>query len=84
MKTTLTTSKAIDILLRDGYANWSVEEAKAIIEYYENLEEITSIEEELNLAGIHGEWDSYDSIEDTENYEYSHLIELENSVRTKR
>ena len=44
MKTTPSTTEAIDILLSDEYANWSYDGAKALVEWRERYEDETGCE----------------------------------------
>lgn len=50
MKQTLDTNAAVEILMCDQYADWTRAEAKAIVEYLEELEE--SIDEEIEFDPV--------------------------------
>ena len=64
MKIELSTSQAVDILLKDEYANWSHNAALALIEYYEALEEDLCEPIDLDPVAIRCDWTEYSSIED--------------------
>lgn len=59
MKTTLTTTEAIDILRSDEYANWSYDGAKALIEW---LEEIEGEQCELDRVALRCDFSEYESL----------------------
>ena len=52
MKQRINTIQAVDILLQDDNANWSIEWAKALVEYLEELEEETGEELEFDVVAI--------------------------------
>lgn len=56
MKQTLDTNQAVQALLCDHYADWTHAEAKAIVEYYEELESDLDQEIELDAVAIRCEW----------------------------
>ena len=56
MITTLSTSQAINELLADQYASWTYDEAEAIINYYEDLEEGTGELIEFDHVAIRCDW----------------------------
>ena len=56
MKTSLNTYEVADILLADEFADWSRQEAFALAEYYEQLEEDLDEEIELDVVAIRCEW----------------------------
>lgn len=56
MYISLNTNEAIDALLADTYAAWTVEEARALAEYYEQLEEDLGTQLELDIIAIRCEW----------------------------
>lgn len=74
MKTTLTTRQAIDTLLQDQYAGWTYEEAEALILYYEEFEEDTGEEIELDAVAVRCDWSS-----ETEEYEVFFSITRQSS-----
>jgi len=62
MYISLNTTEAIDALLADTYAAWTVEEARALVEYYEELEEATGEPIESDVVAIRCDW-SCDTLE---------------------
>ena len=52
MKQTINTYQAVDALLQDDNASWSIEWAKALVEYLEELEEDLGEEIELDVVAI--------------------------------
>jgi len=62
MYISLNTNAVIDVLLEDTYASWTVEEARALAEYYEQLEEDTGEPIVLDVVAIRCEW-SCDTLE---------------------
>ena len=76
MKRTLSTSEAADILLRDEYASWSVEAASKLVEYYEEQEQETGEEIEMDAVAIRCDWDEYSTAKDIAEA-YSHDFDLE-------
>lgn len=52
MKQTLSTSQAVDFLLRDENARWSYQGARALVEHLEQLEEETGDEMEMDVVAI--------------------------------
>ena len=68
MKTTLTTEQAINTLLQDQYAGWTYEEAEALILYYEEFEEDTGEEIELDAVAVRCDWSSETEEEICKNY----------------
>lgn len=60
MYQTLTTSQAADLLLKDDNANWSYAGAKALIEYFEEMEDQDE-PIEFNHIEIRCEWSEYES-----------------------
>jgi len=59
MKQTLTTNQVADILLRDDNAKWSYEAAHALAEHYEEMEQESGEEMELDAVAIRCEWTEY-------------------------
>jgi len=62
MKLNLSTYAATDILLKDGFANWSYEAALALIEYYEALEADLGESIDLDHVALRCEWSEYKSL----------------------
>ena len=58
MKTTLTKEQAINTLLQDEYSGWTYDEAEALVNYYEQIEEDTIEEIELDAVAIRCDWSS--------------------------
>jgi hypothetical protein len=64
MKIELSTSQAVDILLKDEIANWSYSAALALIEYYEALEEDLGEPIYIDPVAIRCDWTEYSNIEE--------------------
>jgi hypothetical protein len=64
MKRTLRTEEMVSELVRDPYARWTHEGARAIIEYLEDLEEQTGEELEFDLVAIRSQWTEYATLEE--------------------
>ena len=62
MYISLNTNEAIEALLADTNASWTVEEARALVEYYEELEEATGEPIESDVVAIRCDW-SCDTLE---------------------
>lgn len=62
MKTTLSTTEAIDILRGDEFANWSYEGAKALVEWLEEIEIAHNGELELDRVALRCEFSEYRSL----------------------
>ena len=56
MYISLSTNEVIDALLEDTHASWTVEEARALTEYYEQLEEDLGEPIALDIVAIRCEW----------------------------
>lgn len=56
MYISLNTNEIIDALLADTNASWTVEEARALAEYYEELEECTGTPIALDVTAIRCDW----------------------------
>jgi hypothetical protein len=70
MKRTLTQSEIIDLLLNDPYAKWSVDGAKALAEWYEELESNYTEEIEFDRVAIRCQWSEFNSLKEIrEQYE---------------
>ena len=61
MKTTLSTSQAVRLLLSDTNANWSRAGARALIEYLEDFESSQGVELELDTVALRCDYSEYDS-----------------------
>ena len=68
MKTTLTKEQAINTLLQDEYAGWAYDEAAALVNYYEQIEEDIGEEIELDAVAIRCYWSSETKEEICNNY----------------
>lgn len=64
MKIELSTSQAVDTLLKDEYADWSHNAAIALIEYYESIENECGEPIDLDPVAIRCDWTEYSSIEE--------------------
>jgi len=61
MKTTLSTSQAVRLLLSDTNANWSPAGARAPIEYLEDFEYSQGVELELDIVAIRCEYSEFET-----------------------
>jgi hypothetical protein len=61
MKTTLSTSQAVDLLKSDSSALWSRAGAYALVEHLEQLEEDTGTEIEFDVVAIRCDFSEYSS-----------------------
>lgn len=68
MYTQTSTMEAIDTLIADTYANWSYDEAAALVEWYEELEECTGEPIEFCPVLVRCDWASSHIDEVIENY----------------
>lgn len=94
MKYTLTTSQIIDLLMSDPYANWTLDAAKTLAEWYEELETDCDEEMDFDRVAIRCTWSEYDSFADirsayknssNENYSDEEFLEwLENETTILR
>lgn len=64
----LNTNEVIDALLADDYANWSYDAAKALAEFYEELEDSLGEPIELDVVAIRCEWSEASKEEVRSNY----------------
>ena len=64
MKTTLSTTQAANILIKDDNANWSYRGAIALIEYLEELEEDMGEEIGMDFVALRCDYSEYKSLED--------------------
>lgn len=71
MKHTLSTSQVAHALMQDTNANRSYEEATALSEYYEEYEESTGEELELDVVAIRCERSSYTAEELYSSYDHN-------------
>ena len=68
MYTQTSTMEAIDTLMSDVYANWSYDEAAALVEWYEELEECTGEPIEFCAVAIRCDWVGCSLDEAIDNY----------------
>ena len=68
MKTTLSKEQAINTLTQDQYAGWNYDEAEALVNYYEQIEEDTGEQIEFDPVAVRCEWSSETKEEICENY----------------
>jgi hypothetical protein len=61
MKQTLTTNEAAALLVADKDAGWSYAGARALVEYFEDIEEDTGEEIELDAVGLRCNFSEYES-----------------------
>lgn len=61
MKTTLSTSQAVRLLLSDTNANWSPAGARALVEYLEDIESSEGVELELDVVAIRCDYSEFES-----------------------
>lgn len=61
MKRTLTTSEIVDLLLSDENANWTLDGARTLAEWYEELECDSDEEMEFDRVAIRCQWNEFDS-----------------------
>jgi hypothetical protein len=61
MKSTLSTSQAVRLLLSDTNANWSPAGARALIEYLEDFESSQGVELELDTVALRCDYSEFDS-----------------------
>lgn len=62
MKTTLTTTEAIDILRSDEFANWSYNGARALVEWLERYEDETGCEFDFCRVTLRCDFSEYRSL----------------------
>ena len=68
MKATLTKEQAINTLLQDQYAGWTYDEADALVNYFEQVEEDIGEEIEFCAVAIRCDWSSETKEEICNNY----------------
>ena len=56
--------EGIRMLLADEYANWTVDQAEALLEYYDQYSEDLEEDMELDTVAIRCEWSAYASIKE--------------------
>lgn len=64
MKLELSTSYAVDLLLRDEHAGWSYKGATALVEYMEDMEEDLGEEINFNVVDFRSDFSEYKSLRD--------------------
>ncbi len=72
MFTTVTRTMAIEVLRADTYANWTYDEASALFDWYEELEEAIDEPIAFDYVAIRCEWSS-GHIDEVLDYYYSNL-----------
>lgn len=95
MKNTLSVSDITDALLKDEYASWTYEGARALAEYLDNLDEEMGEDTELDVCAIRCDFSEYadaasalrltydpnnEDGEDEEDFEAAALKELQNNT----
>lgn len=68
MKITLSTSEAISRLLKDENAKWTYEAAKALVDYYEELENDSGTEIDFCPVAIRCDWTHYANFKEIAEY----------------
>jgi len=79
MKTTLDSWQAANMLMADDNANWTRDQAFAIVDYLENLEDELNETIEFDAVGIRCDFSAYNSIKEFNNdwsKEYASVDEL--------
>ena len=61
MKTTLSTSQAVRLLLSDTNAKWSPDGALALVEHLEEIESSRGVELELDIVAIRCDYSEFES-----------------------
>ena len=61
---TVNKSQFIDNLLADDYASWTIEDAGALFDYYEQFSDDTGEDVELDRVALRCEWTRADSIDE--------------------
>lgn len=64
MKITLSSDRAVYILMGDEYASWTYQGAKSLVEYLEDLEKDLGEEIEMDVTAIRCDYHEYESAED--------------------
>lgn len=64
MKQTLSTSHAASLLTQDENANWTYAGATALVEFFEDLEEGSRNEIELDVVAIRCDYSEYKSLQE--------------------
>lgn len=62
MKTTLSTSQAVSLLLSDANANWSPAGARALVEYLEEIESSEGVELELDIVALRCDYSEWETV----------------------
>ena len=71
MFTTVTRTTAIEVLMSDTYANWAYEEASALVDWHEELEEAIGEPMAFDYVAIRCEWSSGHIDEVLANYSHT-------------
>lgn len=75
-------SEFIDDLLRDDYAHWSVAEARALYEYYNEVSDCFEEGLEIDRVMVRCEWSSYKNFDEImQAYDLDSLEELEDNTQ---
>jgi len=76
---TVNKSQFIDNLLADDYASWTIEDAGALYDYYEDFSEGTGEDVELDRVALRCEWTRADSIDEVVE-DYDEIEDLEDLI----
>jgi len=69
-------SEFIDDLLRDDYAHWSVAEARALYNYYDELSDCMESGLEIDRVMVRCEWSSYKNFDEIlEVYDFNYSMD---------
>ena len=83
MFTTVTRAMAVEVLMADTYANWTYDEASALFDWYEELEEDTGEPIAFDYIAIRCEWSSGHIDKVLANYNYSNEDIVFNTTENK-
>lgn len=64
MKIELTEFEAIQYIMKDPYSSWTYGEARALLAWYEEYNEATGEQLDLDPVSIRCEWSSYKSLKE--------------------
>tara|TARA_R110000822_G_scaffold309798_1_gene440263 strand:+ start:43 stop:336 length:294 start_codon:yes stop_codon:yes gene_type:complete len=72
----------IDDLMRDDYAHWSVDEARALYNYYDEVSDCMESGLEIDKTMVRCEWSSYKNFEEIlEAYSLDSIEEIEDNTQ---
>ena len=75
-------SEFVNDLMRDDYAHWTVEEARALYEYYDEVSDCFENGLEIDRTMVRCEWSSYESFaEILEAYSLDSIQEIEENTQ---